>query len=81
MMNNKMPMQPMTLTEQGENRLIRVAQATTFLAELLNSNRIGGQATLSAEGIAALVECLAEQMESVVAESSLMMEVQSNDHN
>lgn len=81
MMNNKVQMQATTLTELGENRLIRVAQATTFLAELLNSNRMGGQRAISAEGIAALIECLAEQMESVVAESSLMMEVKSNDHN
>lgn len=81
MMNNKVQMQATTLTELGENRLIRVAQATTFLAELLNSNRMGGQRAISAEGIAALIECLAEQMESVVAESSFMMEVKSNDHN
>ncbi|MGR7211639.1 hypothetical protein ACU617_11000 [Klebsiella aerogenes] len=60
------------LSETGENRLLRIAQASEFLAEILSMPVMSGTKTVSAEGTAALMACIAEQLEGVVKETSTM---------
>ncbi|MBP3116375.1 hypothetical protein HXX53_15535 [Klebsiella pneumoniae] len=59
-----------TLTEAGENRLLRAALASEFLAEVLSFPAMSGQRTVSAEGAAAIMACIEEQLEGVVRETS-----------
>ncbi|MCU3015315.1 hypothetical protein N8S86_08010 [Enterobacter hormaechei subsp. oharae] len=61
-----------TLTEAGESRLLRAALASEFLAEVLSLPVMSGTKTISAEGAAALMACIAEQLEGVVKETSTM---------
>ena len=61
-----------TLSEVGESRLLRIAQASEFLAEILSIPVMSGTKTISAEGAAALMACIAEQLEGVVKETSTM---------
>ncbi|MGJ0625116.1 hypothetical protein [Xenorhabdus bovienii] len=60
------------LSATGEKQLLRVAQVTEFLSELLNNSSINGARHVSSEGMAAVMECLAEQVELIIHESSLM---------
>lgn len=60
------------LSEAGENRLLRIAQASEFLAEILSMPVMSGTKTISAEGAAALMACIAKQLEGVVKETSTM---------
>ncbi|WP_311748965.1 hypothetical protein [Proteus terrae] len=62
------------LSQEGERTLIRTAQATTFISDLLISHSMTGSELISCEGMIALMECLSEQMESIIQESSLMNE-------
>ncbi|CDH00937.1 hypothetical protein [Xenorhabdus bovienii] len=64
--------QNMVISSTGEKQLLRVAQMTTFLSELLTSSDINGSRHVSSEGMAAVMECLAEQVEQIIIESSLM---------
>ncbi|HBT3404411.1 TPA: hypothetical protein ND827_005011 [Klebsiella pneumoniae] len=57
-----------TLTEAGESRLLRTALASEFLADIL----LSGSKTVSAEGAAAIMACIADQLEGVVRETSTM---------
>lgn len=61
-----------TLTEAGESRLLRAALASEFLAEVLSFPAISGSRTVSAEGAAAIMACIADQLEGVVRETSTM---------
>lgn len=61
-----------TLSEAGENRLLRAAQASEFLADVLAVPAVNGSRTVSAEGAAAIMACIAEQLEGVVRETSTM---------
>ncbi|EOU9511067.1 hypothetical protein ACOJCK_000951 [Cronobacter dublinensis] len=61
-----------TLSEQGENRLLRAAMASEFLADILSCSGPAGSREVSAEGAAALFACIAEQLDGVIRESSLM---------
>ena len=56
------------LSELGESRLLRAALASEFLAEVLSVPTVNGARTVSAEGAAALVACIAEQLDGVVKE-------------
>lgn len=58
------------LSELGESRLLRAALASEFLAEVLSVPTVNGARTVSAEGAAALVACIAEQLDGVVKETS-----------
>lgn len=62
------------LSQEGERTLIRTAQATAFISDLLISHSMTGSELISCEGMIALMECLSEQMESIIQESSLMTE-------
>ncbi|MBI6528322.1 hypothetical protein JEP40_04130 [Proteus vulgaris] len=62
------------LSQEGERTLIRTAQATAFISDLLISHSMTGSKLVSCEGMTALMECLSEQMESIIQESSLMNE-------
>ncbi|MBD2795709.1 hypothetical protein ID856_04060 [Xenorhabdus sp. 18] len=57
------------ISATGEKQLLRVAQMTAFLAELLNNSE--GR-PISSEGMAVVMECLSEQVELIIEESSLM---------
>jgi len=59
-----------TLSDTGENRLLRVTLASEFLADLLSGCGSSGSRTVSAEGAAAMFACLAEQLDGVVKETS-----------
>lgn len=61
-----------TLTEEGESRLLRAALASEFLAEILSFPAMSGPRTVSAEGAAAVMACIADQLEGVVRETSTM---------
>ena len=61
-----------SLSPTGEKQLLRAAQMTSFLSDLLEANVISGSPYVSSEGMAAVMECLAEQVEQVITESSLM---------
>lgn len=71
MKNSRLP--ACTLTETGEDQLLRATMATEFLADVLqglcasSSNKM-----ISTEGIAALVECISLQLDGAVKESSMM---------
>ncbi|WP_312826149.1 hypothetical protein [Escherichia coli] len=58
------------LSEQGESRQLRAALAREFLAEVLSVPTENGARPVSAEGAAALVACIAEQLDGVVKETS-----------
>ncbi|MBW3115777.1 hypothetical protein AB7W80_08445 [Providencia rettgeri] len=60
------------ISPAGEKQLLRAAQMTTFLSDLLTASAISGSRHISSEGMAAVMECLAEQVEQVITESSLM---------
>lgn len=62
-----------TLSELGEDKLLRVATASTFIAELLSTCAGAGFKNISSEGAAAVFLCFAEQLDDVVSETSLMM--------
>lgn len=66
------PYQNTVISPAGEKQLIRAAQITVFLSELLVSNAMSGSRTVSCEGMAAVMECLSDQMEQIIGESSLM---------
>ncbi|WP_421532769.1 hypothetical protein [Lelliottia amnigena] len=59
-----------TLTEAGESRLLRAALASEFLAEVLSFPAMSEPRTISAEGAAAIMACIADQLEGVVRETS-----------
>jgi hypothetical protein len=61
-----------TLTEAGESRLLRAALASEFLADILSVPALSGSRTVSAEGAAAIMACIADQLEGVVRETSTM---------
>lgn len=61
-----------TLTEAGESRLLRAALASEFLAEVLSACSASSLTTVSSDGAAAIFACLADQLESVVLETSTM---------
>lgn len=61
-----------TLSEAGETRLLRAALASEFLAEVLSLPAMSGPRTVSAEGAAAIMACIADQLEGVVRETSTM---------
>jgi len=61
-----------TLSEIGENRLLRVALASEFLAEVLSVCSASSLKTVSSDGAAAVFACLADQLEGVVLETSTM---------
>lgn len=65
--------QSCTLTESGEDKLLRVATASEFLAELLTTCAGAGFNNIPAEGAAAVFACLAEQLDDVISESSTIM--------
>ena len=72
---------PMTLSEEGENTLLRVSLATTFVSELLSGSSYDGNRSISGEGAAALLACLANQMDSVIKQSNRMCdEVRHDKH-
>lgn len=60
------------LSEEGEARLLRATQASEFLADVLATPAQGGAQKISAEGAAALIACIAEQLDFVVRETSTM---------
>lgn len=70
MKNN--PLRNTVISPTGEKQLLRAAQIATFLSDLLEANVISGSRHVSSEGMAAVMECLAEQVEQVITESSLM---------
>lgn len=61
-----------TLSEAGERRLLRAALASEFLAEVLAVPVVSGNRTISAEGAAAMMACIAEQLDGVVKETSTL---------
>ncbi|QIX94994.1 hypothetical protein [Cedecea sp. FDAARGOS_727] len=61
-----------TLSEAGERRLLRAALASEFLAEVLAIPAVNGMRAVSAEGAAAMLACIAEQLDGVVKETSTM---------
>lgn len=61
-----------TLTEKGESRLLRAAVASEFLADVLSVHCASGSKEVSVEGVAAMFACIAEQLDGVIRESSLM---------
>lgn len=62
-----------TLTEKGEDQLLRAAMASEFLVNVLQGlSASSASKSVSAEGIAALVECISLQLDGAVRESSLM---------
>jgi len=61
-----------TLSETGENRLLRVALASEFLADVLSVCSASSLKTVSSDGAAAIFACLAEQLDGVVRETSTM---------
>ncbi|ENA0807916.1 hypothetical protein ACN3ZE_003836 [Providencia rettgeri] len=70
MKNN--PLRNTVISPTGEKQLLRAAQIASFLSDLLEANVISGSHHVSSEGMAAVMECLAEQVEQVITESSLM---------
>lgn len=63
---------PCTLSDEGENRLLRVALASEFLAEALSDKGSSGVSTVSTEGVAAMFACFAELLDGVVKETSTL---------
>lgn len=62
-----------TLTETGEDQLLRAAVATEFLVDTLQGLCVSSSnKMISTEGIAALIECISLQLDGAVKESSLM---------
>ncbi|EEV6085256.1 hypothetical protein ACWL8E_003579 [Escherichia coli] len=59
-----------TLSESGERRLLRAALASEFLADVLSVPAVSGSRTVSAEGAAAIMACIADQLDGVVKETS-----------
>ncbi|EMC8780810.1 hypothetical protein ACPS97_001189 [Providencia rettgeri] len=70
MKNN--PLRNTVISPAGEKQLLRAAQIASFLSDLLEASVISGSPHVSSEGMAAVMECLAEQVEQVITESSLM---------
>lgn len=70
MKNN--PLRNTVISPAGEKQLLRAAQIASFLSDLLGANVKSGSPHVSSEGMAAVMECLAEQVEQVITESSLM---------
>lgn len=68
------------ISPAGEKQLIRAAQITAFLSELLTNNAMSGSRTVSCEGMAVVMECLSDQMELIIGESSLMNKEIKNEH-
>lgn len=65
---------PCTLSDEGENRLLRVALASEFLADALSDKGSSGVSTVSTEGVAAMFACFAELLDGVVKETSTLQE-------
>lgn len=65
---------PCTLSDEGENRLLRVALASEFLADALSDKGGSGVSTVSTEGVAAMFACFAELLDGVVKETSTLQE-------
>jgi hypothetical protein len=61
-----------TLSDEGENRLLRVALASEFLADALSDKGGSGVSTVSTEGVAAMFACFAELLDGVVKETSTL---------
>jgi hypothetical protein len=61
-----------TLSDEGENRLLRVALASEFLADALSGKDSSGVNTVSSEGVAAMFACFAELLDGVVKETSTL---------
>lgn len=61
---------PLVLSEDGEERLLRVAHATACLSALLSASCYGGNQSVSGEGVAALFSLLSEQVEEVISQTS-----------
>jgi len=60
---------PMILNEDGEDRLLRVAQATACLSELLSASCYGGNQSVPGDGVASLFSLLSEQIEEVISQN------------
>lgn len=69
----------MTLNEDGEDRLLRIAHATAFLSELISGSCYGENKSISGEGVAALLSLLSEQMEDVVGSNKFFHEDMNHD--
>lgn len=67
-----------TLSEIGEKRLLRVALASEFLADVLSLNSVSCMRMVSSDGAAAIFACLAEQLDGVVKETSTMKEIHND---
>ncbi|TSJ58795.1 hypothetical protein FND52_05480 [Atlantibacter subterranea] len=77
-MKNTGAIQPAcTLSVKGEERLLRATLASEFLAGVLSVCGSYGHKTIPAEGAAAILACLAEQLDGVVRETST---IKGNDH-
>ncbi|MFT4271548.1 MAG: hypothetical protein QM578_11100 [Pantoea sp.] len=62
-----------TLTEKGEDQLLRAAMASEFLVNVLQGlSASSSNKLVSTEGIAALVECISLQLDGAVKESSMI---------
>ncbi|WP_312346863.1 hypothetical protein [Leclercia sp.] len=61
-----------TLSNAGEDRLLKVAQASKFLADTLSACGSDGNKDISSDGAAAVFACLAELLDGVVSETSTM---------
>ncbi|MBE8597285.1 hypothetical protein [Xenorhabdus sp. BG5] len=57
------------ISATGEKQLLRVAMMTSFFSELLNNSSLSH---VSSAGMAAVMECLSEQVEIIIEESSMM---------
>lgn len=70
MRNLNKPSSPCTLSDEGVIRLLRVTQASEFLADALSGRGSSGADAVSSEGVAAMFACFAELLDGVVQETS-----------
>ncbi|WP_224652858.1 hypothetical protein [Pectobacterium versatile] len=72
---------PCGYTLNGEERILRALQATECMIELLRSHADHHNKPISAEGIAAVFECVRDQLNSALETSELLAGGGSHERN
>lgn len=72
---------PCGYTLNGEERILRALQATECMIELLRSHADHHNKPISTEGIAAVFECVRDQLNSAVETSELLAGGESHERN
>ncbi|MBH2758578.1 hypothetical protein [Serratia ureilytica] len=71
-MNNNKLSSKYSLSEQGGEQLIRATLVCELMADLMNHEGGSKQKMVSAQGVAALFECLAGQLDGAIDNSILL---------